>query len=144
MRNQHGDRPPKGFVGEPPPGFDDPPPAEDDALAGERPAEFSDDALALEFTATYADALRYVAVWGDWMLWNNTHWLHEDTLKAFDLARLVCRQISYQAPSPTLAAAVASAKTVAAVERLAKADRRHATTTPDWDPDFWIFNIGEH
>jgi hypothetical protein len=28
IRDHHGDQPPKGFIGEPPPGFDDPPPAD--------------------------------------------------------------------------------------------------------------------
>src|SRR5690606_33986125 len=35
---------------------------------------------------------------------------------------------------------VASAKTVAAIERLARADRRHATRTEDWDADPWALN----
>ena len=36
------------------------------------------------------------------------------------------------------------AKTVAAVERLAKADRRLAATATQWDADGWAFNTGEH
>ena len=35
---------------------------------------------------------------------------------------------------------IASAKTVAAVERLAKADRRLAATAEQWDADPWLFN----
>ena len=35
---------------------------------------------------------------------------------------------------------IASAKTVAAVERLAKADRRHAATVDQWDADPWLLN----
>ena len=38
---------------------------------------------------------------------------------------------------------IASAKTVAAIERLAKADRRIAATTDQWDVDPDIFNT-EH
>jgi len=70
--------------------------------------------------AALADNLRYDAPAGKWMLWSGTHWQHDDTLAAFDLARLICRQISRQVPS-SLAAAVASAQTIAAVERRAKA-----------------------
>jgi putative DNA primase/helicase len=104
--------------------------------------DFSDDALALMFTRAYADDLRYVAVLGKWLLWTGDQWLLEDTLKAFDLARLICRQASAQVPPKQrkLAATVASAKTVAAVERLAKADRQHASTPRQWDPDIWTFN----
>ena len=36
--------------------------------------------------------------------------------------------------------AIASAKTVAAVERLALADRRIAATVDQWDPDPWLLN----
>ncbi len=35
---------------------------------------------------------------------------------------------------------IASAKTVAAVERLAKADRRHAATVDQWDAMPWLLN----
>jgi putative DNA primase/helicase len=38
------------------------------------------------------------------------------------------------------AVAIASAKTVAAVERLARADRRLAATTDQWDADPWLLN----
>ena len=36
--------------------------------------------------------------------------------------------------------ALASAKTVAAVERLAKSDRRLAATIEQWDADPWLLN----
>jgi len=39
-----------------------------------------------------------------------------------------------------IAVAIASAKTVAAVERLARADRRLAATTDQWDADPWLLN----
>jgi len=35
---------------------------------------------------------------------------------------------------------IASAKTVAAVERLAKSDRRIAATVAQWDSDPWMLN----
>ena len=54
--------------------------------------EFSDDALALEFTARHAPELRYVAKWGTWLYWDGTRWKFEETLKAFDLARAVARE----------------------------------------------------
>ena len=39
-----------------------------------------------------------------------------------------------------MSSAIASAKTVAAVERLAKADRRIAATVDQWDADPWLLN----
>ena len=41
---------------------------------------------------------------------------------------------------PRVAISLASAATVAAVERLARADRRHAATTDQWDADAWSLN----
>ena len=42
---------------------------------------------------------------------------------------------------PKIAAKVASASTVAAVERLARADRRHAAVSDQWDSDPWLLNM---
>src|SRR5215471_9060406 len=64
------------------------------------PPQFSDEALALEFSSLHADKLRYVALWGKWVLWGATHWQREETLKAFDLARAVCRAASAQITDP--------------------------------------------
>jgi len=89
----------------------------------------SEDALALRFTERHGDELRYVSSWGHWMKWTGDVWVQESTLQAFDLARVICRQ-----------AKVGNAKTIAAVERLAKADRRHAATSDQWDTDPWSLN----
>lgn len=105
--------------------------SEDEAM----PPGFTDDALALDFTAKHAEDWRYVAGWGHWLHWDGTRWLRETTLKAFDLARRVCREASARCRKPKIAAKVASAGTVAAVERLARADRRHAATSDQWDDD---------
>src|SRR4051812_19294236 len=107
---------------------------EEDAI----PPEFSDENLALAFSRRHADALRYVAKWGRWMVWNGSIWAEDTTLKVFDLARLVCRAAAAECDNAKVAAAVASAKTVAAVEKLAKADRRHAATVEQWDADPWL------
>ena len=105
-----------------------------------RPPGFTDDALALIFTDRCALDWRYVAAWGDWLQWDGKCWRKETTLRAYDLARLVCRQAAARCTKPKVAAKVASAATVAAVERLAKADRRHAATVDQWDPDPWLLN----
>ena len=51
----------------------------------------SEESLALHFANRHADKLRYVAPWSRWMLWNGTHWEFDETLKAFNLARRLCR-----------------------------------------------------
>ena len=109
---------------------------------GATPPEFSDDALARQFTETHATHLRYLASLGRWHIWTGSHWRADDTMQAFDLARAVCRSASALVPAhqKRFKFVVASAKTVAAVERLARADRRHATAADQWDFDPWIFN----
>jgi len=110
------------------------------AEAEARPPEFSDDALAQLFVAQHARLLRYVAIWGRWLEWTGICWQADSTLHAFDLVRDICRAESTKCDKKRVAALVASAKTVAAVERLAKADRRIAATVEQWDADPWLLN----
>jgi P4 family phage/plasmid primase-like protien len=102
--------------------------------------EFSDDALALEFTGRHADELRYVAKWGTWLHWDGTRWKFEDTLKAFDLARGVAREFANACSKPDSKPKIARAAKVAAIEKLSRADRRHAATVDQWDADPWLLN----
>ena len=102
--------------------------------------EFSDDALALEFAARHARQLRYVAKWGTWLHWDGTRWKFEDTLKAFDLARAVAREFANACADAKAKPKIASASKVAAIENLARADRRHAATIDQWDADPWLLN----
>jgi len=106
-----------------------------------RAPRFSEEALAARLTQRHADNLRYVAVWGRWLQFDGARWAQDDTLHVFDRAREICRAASVQgAGSPQVAVRVASAATVAAIERLARADRRHAATVGQWDADPWSLN----
>ena len=105
-----------------------------------RPPDYSDEALALRFSAQYGADWRYVAGFGRWYWWDGTRWVLDETLKVFDLARLVCREASAETVKDSLGRAVASAKTVAAVELLAKADRRHAAPIDLWDANPLLLN----
>jgi putative DNA primase/helicase len=71
-------------------------------------------------------------------VWNGTRWEFDETLKAFNLARSLCRDAANA--SNKKGAAIASAKTICAVEGLAKADRRLAATIDQWDADPWLLN----
>ena len=108
--------------------------------ANARPPAFTDEALALRFAALHANDLRFVAPWSKWLHWTGTHWCVDETLLAFDLARAVCREAAAQCSKERTAETLASAKTVAAVERLAKADRQLAATVDQWDANPDIFN----
>jgi putative DNA primase/helicase len=117
-------------------------PISEAAKAGDppRPPAFSDEALALRFAERHADNLRFVAAWNRWLSWTGTQWRLDDTLHAFDLARRICREAAAACNKAKTASMIASAKTVAAVERLAKADRRLAATIDQWDADPWLLN----
>lgn len=105
-----------------------------------RPPEYSDEALALRFATARAGDLRYVAAWGRWYEWQGVVWAPDDTLAAYDMVRHECRaaagELTDRDSGPTArrqAGQVASAKAVAAVERLARSDRRLAATVSQWD-----------
>ncbi len=111
-----------------------------------RPPEYSDEALALRFATARAEALRYVASWARWYQWCGVVWAPDDTLAAYDLIRHECRAGAAEltardtsAPAKRQAANVTSGKTVAAVERLTRSDRRLAATVSQWDREREVF-----
>lgn len=104
------------------------------------PPQYSHEALALRFTAKHADNLRYTATWGKWFIWDGNRWHKDDTWRVFELARMICREASSEYGEERFAVKVASADTIAAVERLARADRCHAATVNQWDSDPWQLN----
>ena len=81
---------------------------------------------------------------GRWLIWNGKRWATDETQRALELAREIGREASIEIlaakGSLRLAASVASAKTIGAIERLARADRQHAATTEEWDGDAWLLN----
>ena len=106
------------------------------AAASQAPA-FSEDALALRFSQRHADDLRYVAAWSKWLQWDGTRWAFDRTVNVYDLARAVCREAAAECIDKS-SKGIAAARTRAAVENLARADRRHAATVEDWDRDPWL------
>jgi putative DNA primase/helicase len=109
-----------------------------DALA----PQFSEEALALRFSRQHAEELQYVAAWGNWYYWDGICWREDDTLAVFDRCRAICRRASAECSDKQepVAVRLAASSTVAAVERLARADRRHAATVDQWDADPWLLN----
>lgn len=109
-----------------------------------RPPEFSDEALAIQFTERYGHKLRYVAAWDKWMIWTGTCWRSDETLEVFSLARELCSEIAstcaQEKKQEKNAAAIASKKTISAVVTLARVDRRIAAKVGQWDVDPWLLN----
>lgn len=103
------------------------------------PPDYTDEYLALLFSERFVSKLRYVAAWGRWYEWTGVVWKRDETQKTFDHARGICREASAEC-DPKIASGIASKATVAAVERLAQSDRRHAATVEQWDADPWLLN----
>jgi putative DNA primase/helicase len=112
-----------------------PPPPEENA---DEITPATEENIALAYADRHARELRYVAAWSRWQLYDGSRWQFDDTLDAFGRARVICREVSAETGKPQ----IASAKTVAAIERLARADRRLATTAAQWDSDPYLFNTG--
>jgi putative DNA primase/helicase len=93
------------------------------------------------FAHQHREELRYVAEWGHWMMWDGACWRREKTLKAFDLARQLCRELTRENNSrDTETKRVLSSKTIAAVVQIARADRRIAASIDQWDADPLLLN----
>jgi putative DNA primase/helicase len=99
----------------------------------------TEDAIALAFADRHATELRYVATWAQWLFHDGTRWVPDETIHTFDRARHLCREVAQEQGREKTTTA---AKTVAAVERLAKSDRRMAATGDQWDADTWMINTG--
>lgn len=102
--------------------------------------QFSEDRLALNFADRFQSTLRHVAVLGKWLVFDGAHWHVDETQLVRDRARLVCRESSSSCNKELQAKAIASAKTIAAVQQLASADRRIAMVIDQFDSDPWLLN----
>src|SRR5262249_34188724 len=96
--------------------------------------------LASRFVKKHHHELRYVAKWGQWFRYDGKAWREEGTLWAFDAARAVCREAAAETDKQGESKGIASAKVIAAIERIAKADRQIAATVDQWDCDPWLLN----
>ena len=102
----------------------------------------TEEAIALAYADRHRLELRYVAAWSRWLSHDGARWNVDDTLHAFDRARDICREVALECEKSGTASTIASAKTVAAVVRLASADRRLAATVAQWDSNELLFNTG--
>jgi putative DNA primase/helicase len=101
----------------------------------------SEDYLALQFTKEHAGTLRYVSPWGKWLIYSNGKWNFDEKLKAYSLARNICRTAARAMTNGKKEAkTIASAKTRSAVISLASGDPVHAASTDQWDTDPWLLN----
>lgn len=100
----------------------------------------TEDGLASAFTRRHGEDWRYCAQWSKWLVWTGQRWNEDQILFVNHLARGICRAASMKADSPRLKAKLASASTIAAVERIARAEPKHAATVDEWDAVIWLLN----
>jgi len=103
--------------------------------------------LAFAFAGVHRDRLRYVAAWKRWMAWDGARWRADDTLLAPDLARGVCasvitaaRRTGVARDAARVAHRLGGTAAPAAIERLARADRKLAAEPAQFDADPDLLN----
>ena len=67
-------------------------------------------------------------------------WRADETKEIFDFTRKVCLELAAQCNDGKDGKQITSSKTIAAVKVQAEWDRKHATTSDQWDVDPWLLN----
>jgi putative DNA primase/helicase len=106
------------------------------------PTPGSDDALAAAFVDQHGDDWVFVPAWNKWLVWTGTHWSEDATRLVLELVRQVCRSEAAPAKA-TDARRISSARTIAAVERIAASDPAIARTVGVLDADQWVLNCAD-
>jgi putative DNA primase/helicase len=76
-------------------------------------------------------------------MWDGVRWSAEHTLRAYDLVRDSCRSDAKEFGNGKRGRSAYAAATIAAVERMAKADRRQAALIDQFDADDWVITATE-
>jgi len=93
--------------------------------------QFTQDALALEFVRLWQHGVRYVQSTSPykWFVCDaDGNWEPDNTNEVLSLVREICREAARRCDDTELALTICSAAGISAVERLARSDRRIATT----------------
>jgi putative DNA primase/helicase len=114
----------------------------------------ADDDLARRYVGAHP-LRRFVALWSKWLGFDGARLAEDQTYAVFAEIRSMLREVASESPEKRRRDLL-SAKTVAAVERLARSDDRAAATSDQWDADDLLLNtplglvdlrtgtIGEH
>ena len=104
-------------------------------VAGIATPTFSEDAIALAFTARHLDEVRYTAKWGKWHLWDGQRWVEDRKREVSNKARTICREVAMV--KKKVNKTLANNKTKMGVLGLAMDDQRTAAVPEQWDADIW-------
>lgn len=101
------------------------------------PAQFSEDALAVEWVRRHGEDWRYVAQWGMWFKWRGDAWKQDKLIEYFEIARNITREARAWPGCDALTKSdqlrLSSARTAAALLHFVKADRLIAAEAEQWD-----------
>ncbi len=98
----------------------------------------NEDRIALRFADLNTEHLRYDHDIGTWYIWTGTHWCRDHQMRTFDRVRTLCRDFSARSQLDAEKKQLGKQATAAAVERMARADQRLATTSKVWDQDTFL------
>jgi putative DNA primase/helicase len=96
--------------------------------------------LADNFFQRYGNDSRYTESLEQWRIWNGKHWEKDETLRTFDQVKSICSGAATAAYDPRTRLRISSARTVDAVEKLARYNQRLAATVDQWDRDPWLLS----
>lgn len=113
--------------------------------------EYSDSDLAIRFVSGASGDVLWCETWGRWMIWQGNRWVRDETLLVGDMVRQSCmstatellgRMDSDAGEKQRIRQAnqLSSYRTIQAVDKLARMDRRAATHPGEWDSDLWLLN----
>lgn len=112
-------------------------PTKTDSPTEDLPEIVTQDAVALQFAATYKDALRYDHKAGRWYEWTGTHWKADEQDRALQYARELARR-SARPDAPRDMKEVGKVAFASGVERFSRADPRLSVTADMWDSDPYL------
>lgn len=98
---------------------------------------YSEDALSLIFEDKYKDSLRYDHTRKAWYGWNGTYWQLDETGRAYELIRKICRNAAKDT-GPKEAFYLKKASTASAVNKFAQNAQHMAVTHKIWDADDFL------
>lgn len=109
------------------------------AVVAPLPGPITEDGIALVFVERWKASYRWSPGLG-WMFNTGPLWERDELLRHFDDARTLCRQAAGISTTDGDKRRVASAKTVAAVVTMARADQRIVIPTEAWNADPMLLN----
>lgn len=109
----------------------------DDPRATSELMRLTDDALAVAFVNGDGQDFRYVSELGRWHVWSGAHFAPDVTGQIIDRIRAYVRCLAVGVKRKE-AEYLEAAKTIAAIERLARTDRRVAVSIAEMDADPWL------